>query len=397
MSITSESIPSLAQHYLTGNYGQRDLTLVRGKGVYVWDPEGNRYIDLLSGIGVANLGHCHPKVVEAVKTQVETLIHVSNLYLIEPQIELAGLLIDNGPMDKAFFCNSGTEANEAALKLARRYAYDHYGPERHTLIALDNSFHGRTMGAISLTGQPKYHEGFQPLVPGVKHAPINDIEAMRSRFDESVCAVVVEPIQGEGGIHICRTEYLKSLRELCDSTGALLIFDEVQCGLGRAGHLFASDEFGVEPDMICLAKSLGGGVPIGAMLAKEHVAKSLAPGTHAATFGGNPLACAAACAAIKVILENQLAEKSKELGAKFKQRLEELQSKYNSIVEVRGMGLMIGVQMDEPAAPLIQQLRARGYIAGSAGPDVLRFLPPLIIEEDTLMPVVDVLDDLLSS
>ncbi|MEW6235623.1 MAG: aspartate aminotransferase family protein [Candidatus Omnitrophota bacterium] len=392
---TAETIQTNAQQYLTNNYGVRSLALVRGEGAYVWDSKGRRYLDLLSGLGVNNLGHCHPKVTAAIREQAGKLLHVSNLYLIEPQVELARLLVKHSPADKVFFCNSGTEAIEAAIKMARRYSFDKYGEGRHRIIALKNSFHGRTLGALSATGQTKYHHGFQPLVEGFIHVPINDIEAMRSAVNKSVCAVLIEPVQGEGGVYPCDEEYLKQVRQLCDENNLLLIFDEVQCGLGRAGHLFASEELGFEPDLISLAKSLAGGVPIGALLAKDEPAQAFVPGTHAATFGGNPLAAAAGVAAFNVLLDEKLPQRSKRLGQEFRNRLNELKKKHSCILEVRSKGLMIGVQMNFPVAELLLKLLERGYIAGPAGPEVLRFLPPLIIEENLLFEAIAALDELL--
>ncbi|HOJ59450.1 MAG TPA: acetylornithine transaminase [bacterium] len=397
MVTLAETLQSQAENVLMQNYGARNLALVRGQGAHVWDSEGRRYLDLLSGLGVNNLGHCHPKVVAAIQKQAQTLLHVSNLYLIEPQVQLAGLLVEHSPADRVFFCNSGTEAVEAAIKLARRYSYDHHGPGRHTIIALQNSFHGRTMGSLSATGQAKYQKGFEPMLERFVHVPINDLEALKAAVDETVCAVLLEPVQGEGGIHPCRPEYLRGVREVCDQHRLLLMFDEIQCGLGRSGHLFAADEFGVEPDVITLAKSLAGGVPIGAMLAKEEPAQSLVAGTHAATFGGNPLSCAAGVAAFQTIVDEKLPERSRALGGRFKERLLALQRKHEAIVEVRGLGLMLGVQLTFPAADALAFLRERGILAGTAGPEVLRFLPPLIVEEDELLASAEVLDEFLTT
>ena len=393
----TQTIQSQAEQVLMSNYGKRDMALVRGEGVNVWDADGRRYVDLLSGLGVNNLGHCHPKVVEAIKKQAETLIHVSNLYLIEPQVELATLLVKHSPADKVFFCNSGTEANEAALKCARRYSFEKYGEGRHRIISLEGSFHGRTMGALSVTGQAKYQNGFQPLIPGVFHVPPRDIEALRKSVDDTICAIILEPVQGEGGIFPCPAEYVRQMRKLCDEKDILLIFDEVQCGLGRAGHLFASDEYGVEPDMISLAKGLAGGVAIGATLFKEKVAASLPAGSHAATFGGNPLSAAAGVAAFTTIVEENLPQRSKELGVEFMHCLEKLREKHSCIEEVRGKGLMIGVQMKFPVSEILPILRERGYLCGQAGPQVLRFLPPLIIERNLLHEVAGILDEILSA
>lgn len=395
MTAELASLQQTAESVLTGNYGSRNLCLVRGQGVFVWDADGRRYLDLLSGLGVNNLGHCHPRVVDAIQRQAERLLHVSNLYLIEPQIDLARLLVDHSPADRVFFCNSGAEAIEAAIKMARRHSHNRKGAGERSIVCLTNSFHGRTLGALSATGQPKYHEGFAPLTPGFKHVPINDLEALRSAMDDEICAVILEPVQGEGGVHPCELEFLREARRLCDEREALLIFDEVQCGLGRAGHLFASDEFGVEPDLITLAKSLAGGVPIGALLAKEEPAAAFIPGSHASTFGGNPLSAAAGVAAFQTLLDDGLAERSKRLGEEFRERLRGLQAKHESLVEVRGAGLMIGAEMTFSTAGLIGALRERGILAGPAGPNVLRFLPPLIIEESPLFEIVDILDELI--
>ncbi|MBI1389297.1 MAG: acetylornithine/succinylornithine family transaminase [bacterium] len=392
----SVSIAGTAQSVLLGNYGTRDLCLVRGEGAYVWDSEGRRYLDLLSGLGVNNLGHCHPSVTAAIKKQAETLLHVSNLYLIEPQVELALLLTSHSPCGKAFFCNSGAEAVEAAIKTARRFAREKRGPGHHKIVTLNNSFHGRTMGALTATGQTKYHQGFEPLLDGFDYVAINDAEALRAAVDDATAAVLIEPVQGEGGVHPCSAEFVREARRLCDERGALLIFDEVQCGLGRSGHLFASEEFGVEPDLIALAKSLAGGVPMGALLLKDEPASVMTPGSHASTFGGNPLAAAAGVAAIRTIVEENLPARAKRLGEALRERLSELQSRHACIEEVRGRGLMIGVQMTFAVADLLKDLRGRGVLAGSAGPSVLRLLPPLIVKENALFDVVPLLDELLA-
>lgn len=396
MTTASLSAAAAAAAVLSNNYGQRDLCLVRGEGAFVWDDRGRRYTDLLSGLGVNNLGHCHAKVVAAIQKQAATLLHVSNLYLIEPQIELARLLVEHSSADKAFFCNSGAEAVEAGIKLARRYAREKRGAGKHRVVALENSFHGRTMGALAATGQTKYHQGFEPLLEGFTHVPINDLDALRNAVDGSTCAVIFEPVQGEGGIHPVSVEFAQEARRLCDQAGALLMYDEVQCGLGRAGHLFASEEFGVEPDLIALAKSLAGGAAMGALLMKDRAADLLTPGSHASTFGGNPLAAAAGSAAVSAIIDEGLPERSKRLGAAFREQLNQLKDKHACIKDVRGRGLMIGVELNAAAAGLLSKLRERGYLAGSAGPNVLRFLPPLIIDEDLLFGVLPVLDQCLA-
>jgi acetylornithine aminotransferase/acetylornithine/N-succinyldiaminopimelate aminotransferase len=377
----TEEIRAQADRFLMGNYGPRDLCLVRGCRTSVWDADGREYLDFLTGLAVASLGHCHPAVTEAIKRQAETLVHVSNLYLIEPQVELARILVEHSPCHRAFFCNSGTEANEAAIKLARRYSFNRHGEGRSDIVSLDNSFHGRTLGSLSATGQTKYHTGFGPLVPGFSYAPINDLDAVRNRVSEKTCAIMVEPVQGEGGIHPCTPEFLRGLRGICNEKDLLLIFDEVQCGLGRTGYLFTTDDHGVEPDIICLAKSLGSGVPIGAMLAKEECASAFVRGTHAATFGGNPLACAAALATMRVIIEDDLPARARTLGDHFRRLLLQLAEEFTCIRELRIVGLMVGVELDFPAKQAVAGLRECGVLAGVAGEEVLRFLPPLICEE----------------
>ncbi len=396
MTTASQSAAEAAAAVLSNNYGSRDLCLVRGEGASVWDDRGRRYTDLLSGLGVNNLGHCHPNVVAAIQKQAETLIHASNLYLIEPQIELARLLVEHSPADKVFFCNSGAEAVEAGIKLARRYAHETRGAGKHKIVALNNSFHGRTMGALTATGQTQYHQGFGPLLEGFIHIDINDIEALRNAVDDSTCLVVFESVQGEGGIHPVSVEFAREARKLCDQHGALLMFDQVQCGLGRTGDLFASETFGVDPDLISLAKSLAGGAAMGALLMKDHAAEQLTPGSHASTFGGNPLAAAAGAAAFSTIVNERLPQRSKRLGEAFREKLDELKAKHASIKEVRGRGLMIGVEMNRPAADLVLKLRERGYLAGTAGPKVLRFLPPLMIDDDVLFAVLPALDESLA-
>lgn len=393
----TDEIIAHAEKYLIGNYGPRDLCLVRGEGTSVWDADGNEYLDFLSGLAVASLGHCHPAVTEAIQRQAATLVHVSNLYLIEPQVELAKILAECSPCDRSFFCNSGAEANEAAIKLARRYSFNKYGDGRADIVALDNSFHGRTYGALSATGQPKYHAGFGPLVPGFSFAPINDLDAVRERVTDSTCAIMLEPVQGEGGVHACTQDFLQGIRQICDEKDLLLIFDEVQCGLGRTGYLFTSESHGVEPDAICLAKSLGSGVPIGAMLCKEKVADVLVAGTHAATFGGNPLACAAAVATMQVILEEDLPARARSRGELLRRLMLGLAERFTCIKELRIFGLMAGFELDFPAAEAVKGLRERGVIAGIAGPNVLRFLPPLICEEAEIERAVHDLREVLTN
>lgn len=397
MVSSNASIKALTEQYCLGTYPERDIALVRGRGAYVWDADGKRYLDCLCGIGVNNLGHCHPAVVEAVQKQAETLMHVSNVYLIEPQAQLARLLCENTFATKVFFANSGAEVIEGALKLARKYARKKGYAHRFGFISLLHSFHGRTYGAVTATGQEKYHKDFEPMLPGFCYVPLNDLEAARAAVKEDTCAILVEPIQGEGGIRIAEDAYLQGLRELCDKRDLLLIFDEVQCGNGRTGKLYAYMHSGVVPDVMVTAKGLGGGVPIGALLVGPKCEAVFEPGNHATTFGGNPLATAAGVAAVRALLEEGLIERAEELGKRMLERLRAIQQQVKGVREVRGRGLMIGVELDRPALPIIGEMMRRGFLIGRAGENVLRFLPPLVIEWDDLDALLHHLQEVLLS
>lgn len=381
--MNNAEIKNLADQYLINTYGSRDLALVRGEGIHVWDADGKEYIDLFSGIAVCNLGHCHPKVTQTIIEQSQKLIHVSNLYNIEPQVLLAKKLSELCFAKRWFFCNGGAEANEAAIKIVRRY-WANKGTPRPYIITADQSFHGRTLATITATGQPKYHKGFEPMVPGFTYVPYNDSDALQKAITKETGAVMLEPIQGEGGIRMPSENYLKEVREICDKNQLLLIFDEVQTGLGRTGHLFAHQGYGVLPDIMTLAKGLANGVPIGAMGCTEEVSQGFSPGSHACTFGGNPLSTATALTVLNELTKPNFMERTQELGRYFIDGLQQIAKSHSKIKEVRGRGLMIGVEFDEPVLPLLNQLLAQGIIAGSAGPNVLRFLPPLIIGKDTL-------------
>lgn len=397
-NLKSLEMSKRAERVLMSNYGRPDLCLARGRGARVWDADGNEYLDFLGGIAVCCLGHNHESVTRAIQKQAEELLHVSNLYLIEPQVRLAERLIDNSDMDRAFFCNAGGEANEGAIKLARRYSYNRHGEGRGGLIALEGSFHGRTMGAITLTGQPKYHEGFGPMLPGVSYAPLNDLAALEAAVTDETCAIFIEPIQGEGGIKPCTQEYLEGARRLCDARDLLLVFDEVQCGMGRTGHLFAYQHYGVVPDVITIAKGLGGGVPIGAILARGEAAETLVAGTHATTFGGNFLATAAANAVMDELLEGKLLERVNTIGGYFRNALEDLAGRHEGVIlEVRGVGLMLGIELSVSAMDLSSGLRGEGFLTVAAGPSVLRFVPPFIIQESEIDQLVSALDRLLTA
>lgn len=378
---------------LMNTYSRFPLTLTEGSGMYVKDEHGNEYLDFLAGIAVNVLGHAHPALSNAITNQAGKMLHCSNLYHIPKQTELAEKLVEHSSFDKAFFCNSGTEAIESALKLARKWGgLNKNGAAK--IVAMEHSFHGRTIGALSLTGQEKYQKAFKPLMPGVEFVPFNDIDALASAVDESTCAVILEPLQGEGGIFPARQKYLQQVRQLCNGTDTLLLFDEVQCGLGRMGSLFAHHYYEVEPDAVALAKGLGGGFPIGALLAKERAAV-FEPGDHASTFGGNPLASAAALAVITE-LTGGLIEHSRDVGAYLQKKLSELATGNPRIREIRGVNLMIGIQLDGDASSYVEQCQKAGLLVGKAGPDVLRLVPPLIIETEHVDKAVDILAGALS-
>lgn len=386
----------LADKVVAKNYGRFPVVFVRGAGTKLYDAEGKEYLDFVSGLAVNGLGHCPPTVVKAIQDQAEKLLHVSNLYHVTPQIELADLLVRNSFGDKVFFCNSGTEANEAAIKLARRYFHDKGKPEKNEFITMKNSFHGRTFASLSATGQEKFHTGFGPLVPGFHYVPFNDLEAVKGSITERTCAIMVEPIQGEGGVNIPDPGYLKGLRGLCDANDLLLIFDEVQVGLGRTGTLFAYQGEGVEPDIMSLAKSLAGGVAIGAMVAREEVVKSFVPGTHAATFGGNPLACAAGVAAFKELASEETLSHCRGMGQYFMKKLSALKKKLDVVQAVRGRGLIIAMDLSIPAKDVVLKCMEKGVLLNSVKEKTLRFLPALIVQQAEIDTVCDTLREALS-
>ncbi len=384
--------------YLMNTYNRYPIILRKGRGTKVYSIDGKEYLDFVGGIAVNILGHCHPRVVVAIQKQAQRLLHVSNLYHIEPQIKLARLLVENSFADKVFFCNSGAEANEGAIKLARKYAKEHYGEERFEIITALNSFHGRTLATLTATGQEKFHKGFEPLVPGFKHVPFNDLEALKETISDNTCAIMLEPIQGEGGVIVPSPDYLKEIRRICDERGILLILDEVQTGMGRTGKLFAYEHFGIEPDIMTLAKGLGGGVPIGSLLAREEVAEAFVPGSHASTFGGNPLTTQAAIATIETILEDGiLLEECQRLGKYFIRRLTSLKDTFSSIiVDIRGLGLMIGMQLTRDCVPIVKACMEKGVLINCTANNTLRFTPPLIVTEREIDTVTDIVEDVLA-
>jgi predicted acetylornithine/succinylornithine family transaminase len=359
-------------------YARQPVAFVRGHGCELWDADGKRYLDFFAGLAVNNLGHCHPAVVEAVQAQAATLLHASNVYYAIPPGELCALLCRHSFAERVFLCNSGAEANEAAMKLARRWGSEQ-GGGRYEILATVGSFHGRTFGTLTATGQEKYQVGFQPLLPGIRLVPYDDLPAMTDAIRDETVAILVEPIQGEGGVVVPKPDYLPGLRALADRRNLLLLLDEVQCGLGRTGRLFAHEHAGITPDVMTLAKSLGGGLPIGAMCTTEKVAAAFTPGSHGSTFGGNPVACAAATAALQALAEPRLLEHVRTVGAHFRARLDALAARHPMIRQVRGLGLMIGVELDRPGAGVVERCRADGLLINCTAERVLRFLPPLII------------------
>ncbi len=397
VAMDSQTMMTLSEKYVANTYGRYPVLLVRGKGTRVWDMEGEEYLDFVSGLAVCNLGHCHPKVVKAIQDQAEKLIHVSNFYYIEPQIQLASLLCKHSFADKVFFCNSGAEANEGAFKLARKYAKEKIGKDRFEIITMERSFHGRTLATLTATGQEKFHKGYEPLVQGFKYVPFNDVQALRNAIDSKTCAVMVEPIQGEGGVNCPSEGYLKSLREICDETGILLVYDEVQVGMGRTGKLFAYEHDGIEPDILTLAKSLAGGVPIGALLIKKAIADSFRPGDHASTFGGNPLATAAGVAALTTILDEGILENCQEMGAYFLSRLEEIKGKFSFVREVRGKGLILGVELKIDGSSIVLEMLKKKILINCTMGNVLRFLPPLIVTKEEIDRVVRTLEEVFQN
>ena len=391
-----ERTMNISDTYIASTYSRLPIVITKGKGCRVWDSDGREYLDFVSGLAVCNLGHCHPKIVEAIKEQSNRLIHISNLYYTEPQAELAKLLIENSFADKVFFCNSGAEANEAAIKLARKYTKEKGKDDHPEIITMTNSFHGRTMATITATGQEKFHKGFEPLLPGFTYVPFNDIQAIEKAINRKTCAILVEPIQGEGGVNCASDNYLKGLRKICDAHNILLIFDEVQVGLGRTGPLFAYEGYGVKPDIMTLAKGLAGGVPIGAMLARKEVAESFSPGSHASTFGGNPVATASALATVKTILEDGILQNCMDMGEYFFKKLIQLKWQYPFIKEVRGKGLILGMELESDGGGIVKECMDRGVLINCTMGKTLRFLPPLIVTKEEVDKVVRVLDDIFS-
>ncbi len=392
----TEELKDYAAKYLMQTYARQPISIVRGRGAKVYDMEGREYIDFVGGIAVNILGHGHPDLVQAIQRQAAQLIHVSNLYYTEPQVRLAQMLVDHSCADRVFFCNSGAEANEAAIKLARRYGHEKHGASRFEIITMKNSFHGRTMATLTATGQDKVQKGFEPLVPGFVYAPFNDFAAVEALVTDKTTAIMLEPIQGEGGVHVADQAYLKNLRELCTQKDILLIFDEVQTGMGRTGTLFAYEQLGVEPDIMTLAKGLGGGMPIGACLATEAVAAVFTAGSHASTFGGNPLACAAGLAVCRILLEGRVLEQARRMGDYLAKGLADFKDRHRAVRDVRGLGLLQGLEVEIDAKAVVADCLTRGVLVNATSERVLRFVPPLIISQAEIDRVLETLSSIFN-
>ncbi len=373
-----------ADKVVMNTYGRQPLVLVKGEGCRVWDDAGREYLDFVAGLAVCNLGHAHPEIAKAAAAQLTQLVHVSNIYYTTPMVELAEALVNLSFADRVFFANSGAEVNEGAIKLVRRYSRERFGAGRHRIICMENSFHGRTLGALSATGQSKFWQGFDPLLPGFSFVPFNDLDAVARAVDETVCAVMLEPIQGEGGVNLPAPDYFQGLRQLCDDQGLLLILDEIQAGLGRTGKLFAYENFGITPDVMTLAKGLANGLPMGALLATEDVASAFVPGTHASTFGAGPVVAAAAKTALGLLSRPEFLAGVRERGEFLQGRLADFQSQLPLVKEVRGLGLMWGLELAQEGADVVTACRERGLLINCTQGNVIRLLPPLVVTSQEL-------------
>ncbi|MCX6357098.1 MAG: acetylornithine transaminase [Candidatus Aureabacteria bacterium] len=376
--------------YVIPSYGRSPLVIVRGRGSWLWDIEGKKYLDFFPGYAVSGLGHCHPNIVRAIKRQAGLLIHLPNIYYNPLQARLAELIVAHAFPGKCFFCNSGAEANEAAIKLARRAGH---AQGRYEIVSMLDSFHGRTIATVTVTGQKKYQEGFGPLLPGVVHVPFGDIGAVSGAVNEKTCAVILEPIQGEGGINVAPPEYFVALRRLCDARGVLLVMDEVQTGMGRTGRYFAHQHYGIRPDVMTLAKTLGGGVAIGAMVAGSRYADLLQPGSHASTFGGNPLACAAAVATFDTIEDEELLKYVRRMGNYLRTRLVRLAARFPFVKEVRGEGLMLGMHLGIDGKAVVAECLKRGMLINATGDNVLRMMPAMTVKRNEIDRAIKIVED----
>jgi acetylornithine/N-succinyldiaminopimelate aminotransferase len=387
-----DEVINKGRQYLANTYNRYPMVITKGEGCWIWDMTGRRYLDFLSGIAVCNLGHVHKAVLEGLTAQAGKLFHISNLFFIEPQVKAAEILVEHSFGDKVFFCNSGAEANEAAIKLAKRYSWSKYGEKRYKFIAMENSFHGRTLATLSATGQTKFQEGFAPLLEGFSYIPFNDIDAVKKAISDETCAIIIEVIQAEGGVYVANKEYMKALREITREKDILLIIDEVQTGIGRTGKLFAYENFGIEPDIISLAKALGNGFPVGAMIAKDAVMEAFVPGTHASTFGGNPLATSAVVATLNTIIDEGILKNCQTMGKYLHNGLLSLKKKYPFIVEIRGMGLIWGIELSINGDAVLKAFMEEGIIINCTKGNILRLLPPLIVKNEEVDIFLEVAD-----
>ncbi|MCB0584336.1 MAG: aspartate aminotransferase family protein [Phaeodactylibacter sp.] len=385
---TNAALHEVDQQYYLPTFKRFPLAFRKGKGARLWDVEGREYIDALAGIAVCNLGHCHPKVVQAIQEQAERLMHISNFFVSEPQVMLSKKLVEISGLDRVFFSNSGAESVEGAIKIARKYA--HSNGRGGGIISMKNSFHGRTLATIA-TGKERMQRGFGPMPSGFHRVPFNDIEAVRQTVSEDIAAIILEPVQGEGGINVAKPCYLRALRELCDRENIVLIFDEIQCGVARTGEFFAKDHYEVQPDIMTLAKGLGNGLPVGAILSNEKVSSTIEFGDHGTTFGGNPMACAAGMATLEAIEEEELLRKTTRKGFWLKEMLEEKIGRHPALKQIRGLGLMIGVEFDFEAKPLVLKMMEHGVLANATAGNVLRLVPPLVISFEELERLVEVI------
>ncbi|MGD9232075.1 MAG: aspartate aminotransferase family protein [Desulfobacterales bacterium] len=391
----TQEIIKKADQVIAKTYKRFPIVVAKGEGCMLWDTDGKKYTDFVAGIAVCNLGHAHIGVSKALSMQANTLFHVSNLYYTIPQVELASRLAENSFADRVFFCNSGAEANEAGIKLARKYFKEKGESGRYRIISMEHSFHGRTMATLSATGQDKIKQGFEPVLEGFDCVPFNDIDALRRKIGPSSCAVLIEPIQGEGGVRCPDAGYLEAVRQVCDETGMLLIFDEIQTGMGRTGKLFAYEHFGIAPDIMTLAKALANGLPIGAMLAREEVAEAFGPGSHASTFGGTPVVTAASLEVVRVLLEENIIDHCKKIGVYFKERLSWLKNRHELIEDVRGMGLLLGMKLKIEGDQIVASCMEKGFLINCIQGNILRFIPPLIIEKEEIDALAACLDEIL--
>ncbi len=394
--ITSDIIKD-SNKYIMNTYSRQPIVLVKGRGTKVYDSDGREYLDFVAGVATNNLGHCHPRVVVALQKQAQRLMHVSNHYHNEPQINLAKMLAKHSFADKSFFCNSGTEAIEAAIKLARRYSREVLKQDRFEIITMRGSFHGRTMGSLAATAQEKFQKSFEPIVPGFVYVPYNDIGAVERAITTRTCAVLVEPVQGEGGVNVPSDGYMKALRDICNRNNMLLMLDEIQTGMGRTGKLFAYEHSDITPDVTALAKGLGGGIAIGVLLATDKAAQAFTTGSHGSTFGGNPLACAAAIASLETLLEdNIIIQAVEELSRHFLQGLNSLRKQYGFVKDVRGKGLLLGMELDFEGKDIVTACLKEGFLINCTVGNVLRFMPPLIITEEEIDRLLNALEGIFA-